>query len=116
MEKEFGSKVEDLVICIGPSIRKCCFSSEEESFKEKFTSVFNYENKYLEYEDNSRRFHIDLIEILKTEFRKIGVEDKQIHVANICTRCNTKDFFSYRECVQKGMKDYGTMATIVELA
>ena len=116
MEKEFGSKVEDLVVCIGPSIRKCCFSSEEESFKEKFTSVFNYENKYLEYEDNSRRFHIDLIEILKTEFRKIGVEDKQIHIANICTRCNTKDFFSYRECVQNGMKDYGTMATIVELA
>lgn len=115
MEKEFGSKVEDLLVCIGPSIRKCCFSSEEESFKEKFTSVFNYEEKYLEYEDKSNRFHIDLIEILKTEFRKIGVEDKQIHVANICTRCNTKDFFSYRECVQKGMKDYGTMATIVEL-
>ena len=115
MEKDFGSKAEDLIVCIGPSIRKCCFSSEEESFKEKFTSVFDYSNKYLEYEENSKRFHIDLIVILKEEFRKAGVQDKNVHIADICTRCNTEDFFSYRECCQKGFKDYGTMATIVEL-
>ena len=115
MENEFGSKAEDLIVCVGPSIRKCCFTSEEDSFKENFNSVFDYEEKYLEYENNSNKFHIDLIVILKEELKKAGIVDENIHVANICTRCNTEDFFSYRESCQKGMKDYGTMATIVEL-
>lgn len=115
MEEDYESNVKDLIVCVGPSIRKCCFSSEEESFKEKFTSVFDYEEKYLEYEENSKRFHIDLIEILKTEFKKIGIDNDNIHIAPICTRCNTEDFFSYRQCCQKGFKDYGTMGTIVEL-
>ncbi len=115
MKEEFGTKVEDIIVCIGPSIRKCCFTSEEESFKEKFTSVFNYENEYLTLEKNSNKFHIDLIKILNTELSKVGVDSKNIHVADICTRCNTEDFFSYRYCCQTGKSDYGTMATIVEL-
>lgn len=116
MIEKFNSKVEDLIVCIGPSIRKCCFSSEEESFKEKFTSVFKYTDEYLEYENNSKRFHIDLIHILKHEFKNIGILDKNIHVAGICTRCNTEDFYSYRAAVQKNKKDYATMATIVQIS
>ena len=66
---------------------------------------------------------ISLCMIVKNEERVLkrcldsvkDIVDENIHVANICTRCNTEDFFSYRESCQKGMKDYGTMATIVEL-
>ena len=116
MQEKYESKVEDLVICIGPSIRKCCFTSQEEAFKEKFTSVFEYAEDYLEYEEDKVTFHIDLIKILKHEFENVGVDESQIHVAPICTRCSTDDFFSYRYAVQNKFKDYGTMATIVELS
>ncbi|MBR2784392.1 MAG: peptidoglycan editing factor PgeF [Clostridia bacterium] len=116
MQEKYESKVEDLVICIGPSIRKCCFTSQEDSFKEKFTSVFEYAEDYLEYEEDNVTFHIDLIKILKHEFENVGVDESQIHVAPICTRCSTDDFFSYRYAVQNKFKDYGTMATIVELS
>lgn len=116
MQEKYESKVEDLVICIGPSIRKCCFTSQEDSFKEKFTSVFEYAEDYLEYEEDKVTFHIDLIKILKHEFENVGVDESQIHVAPICTRCSTDDFFSYRYAVQNKFKDYGTMATIVELS
>lgn len=115
MQEKYGSNVEDLVICIGPSIRKCCFTSQEESFKEKFTSVFGYSQDYLEYDEDGVTFHIDLIEILKHEFRNVGVSDEQIHVAPICTRSSVEDFFSYRYAVQNKQNDYATMATIVEL-
>lgn len=114
MIDKYNSRIEDLVVCIGPSIRKCCFTSKEESFKEKFRTVFNYNEEYLTYEDKET-FHIDLISILKHEFNAVGIENKNIHVADICTRCNTDDFYSYRYCVQNGKKDYATMATIVEL-
>ena len=116
MQEKYESKVEDLVICIGPSIRKCCFTSQEEAFKEKFTSVFEYAEDYLEYEEDKVTFHIDLIKILKHEFENVGVDESQIHIAQICTRCSTDDFFSYRYAVQNKFKDYGTMATIVELS
>ena len=116
MKENFSSNIKDLIVCIGPSIRKCCFTSKEKSFKDKFTSVFNYSDRYLEYENDKETFHIDLIEILKTELRNVGILDNNIYVANICTRCNTKDFFSYRAAVQSGKKDYATMATIVQVS
>lgn len=115
MKERYNSNVEDIIVCIGPSIRKCCFTSQEESFKEKFTSVFSYEEKYLSYESDKKTFHIDLIEILKHEFKNVGIKEQNIHVADICTRCNTQDFHSYREAVQSKKKDYATMATIVEI-
>lgn len=114
MIEKYGSKPEDLIVCIGPSIRKCCFVSSEESFKEKFTSVFKYSEDYLYYE-NAQTFHIDLLRILKAEFTKVGVTVENIHVADICTRCNTDDFYSYRYTVQHKEEDYATMATIVSL-
>ena len=115
MQEKYRTNIEDLVICIGPSIRKCCFTSQEETFKEKFTSVFDYSKDYLEYDEDGITFHIDLIEILKHEFESIGVRDEQIHVAPICTRSSVEDFFSYRYAVQNKQDDYATMATIVEL-
>lgn len=115
MKEKYNSNVEDIIVCVGPSIRKCCFTSQEASFKEKFTTVFNYKEEYLKYEEDNETFHIDLIKILKHEFKNIGIKEENIHVADICTRCNTEDFFSYRETVQNKRNDYATMATIVEI-
>ena len=116
MKENFSSNPKDLIVCIGPSIRKCCFTSKEETFKEKFTKLFDYSDRYLSYEEDNETFHIDLIEILKTELKKSNIQDDNIYVADICTRCNTNDFFSYREAVQNGKKDYATMATIVQVS
>lgn len=114
MIQKYNSNPEELIVCIGPSIRKCCFTSSEESFKEKFTSTFENSEDWLEYE-NEETFHIDLITILKNEFKKVNVKEENIHIADICTRCNTQDFYSYRYTVQHKEEDYATMATIVSL-
>lgn len=116
MKEKFESNIEDIIICIGPSIRKCCFTSKEVTFKEKFISVFKYSDNYLTYEEDNETFHIDLIEILKHELKNVGIKENNIHVADICTRCNTEDFYSYRAAVQSGKKDYATMATIVQIS
>jgi hypothetical protein len=116
MKENFNSNVEDIIVCIGPSIRKCCFTSKEEIFKEKFTNTFKYSNEYLVYEKDNETFHIDLIQILKHELENVGILPQNIHVADICTRCNSDDFYSYRFAVQNGKKDYATMATIVQIS
>lgn len=110
---EFGCNASDLIVCIGPSIKKCCFSSEEESFKKIFTDVWKNEEDYMFYEDNLKRFHIDLVYLIKKDLEKLGV--KNIIDSNICTVCNSNDFFSYRSATKNKQKNYGLMATIVSL-
>jgi len=113
MIKEFSSNPKDLIVCIGPSIRKCCFSSEEESFKKKFTDVWENEKEYIYYEEDNKRFHIDLIYLIKKDLESLGI--KNIVIAEICTVCNSDDFFSYRVATKNKQQDYGLMATIVSL-
>ena len=113
MQKRFGTNAEDLIVCVGPSINKCCFTSKEESFKKKFTDVFENEQEYLYYEKDKETFHIDMPYLIKRDFINLGANKKNIILSNICTKCNTKYFFSARDSRQKGYEDFGTFATIV---
>lgn len=115
MKEKYNSSEEDIIVCIGPSIRKECFTSKEESFKEKFTSTFKYSDEYLEYDEDGVTFHIDLIAILKHELKQSGILEKNIYVSDICTKCHIDDFFSYRYATQNKQDDYATMATIVQI-
>lgn len=115
LNEKFNSKFGDLIVCIGPSIRKCCFSSEDELFKKKFTDIWNFEDEYIYYMEDKKRFHIDLLYVIKKDLIDMGIKKENIADANICTMCNSEDFFSYRTYTKNKFKDYGLMATIVEL-
>ena len=115
MNEKFSCNFKDMIVCVGPSIKKCCFSSEDEDFKKKFTSIWKDEKEYIYYEKNSNRFHIDLSFVIKKDLTNLGIKEENIVIPNICTKCNCDMFFSYREATSKGYEDYGTMATIVTL-
>lgn len=115
LNEKFNSNIEDLIVCIGPSIRKCCFSSEDESFKKKFIDIWDFEDEYIYYEEDKKRFHIDLLYVIKKGLIDMGIKKENISDANICTMCNSEDFFSYRTYTKNKFNDYGVMATIVEL-
>lgn|SRR5574344_1413011 len=114
MHEKFNSNYEDLIVCIGPSIRKCCFTSMEEEFKNKFLEVFKDEENYVT-KDKEGRYHIDLIYLITNDLIRNKVKKENIKVANICTCCESKDFFSYRKATQNMESDYGTFATIAGL-
>ena len=116
MKELFGTNPQDLIICVSPSVLKCCFSSEDENFKKIFTDIWHYEEEYITYEkENLKRFHIDLPYVITKDLINVGVKEENIHFANICTCCNDKHFYSYRSKTQKGEEDYGCMATIVKI-
>jgi len=116
MQELFNTEPQNLIICVSPSVQKCCFSSEDENFKKIFTDIWPYEEEYITQNiQNTKRFHIDLPYVIKKDLINIGVKEENIHFAGICTCCNDSHFYSYRSKTQKKEDDYGCMATIVRI-
>ena len=86
MIEEFGVNPKDLIVGIGPSLGTCCseFIEREKDFPSNYHQFFLPDNR------------VDLWAISKFQLIEKGVQEKNIEFANICTKCNEKDYFSYR--------------------
>ena len=99
MQEKFDSKVEDLYVYLGPSIQKCCY----EVSKELEDIVINSFGK-----EFSQNRYIDLQKINEKQLNDIGVYN--IEISNICTKCSSKPYFSYR--LDKDCGRFGLIAMI----
>lgn len=88
-----GFCYDRLVAVIGPSIAGCCFEVGEEVYQ-LFFSKYGNERFYRQLPDGKHK--IDLPEILRSDLLKFGLEDRNIHISGICTKCRKDLFFSYR--------------------
>lgn len=108
MIKQFSCDVNDILVGIGPSICKNCFEVESEvanQFLNSFDSTQYIEN------NNNGKYKINLWEINKQILLDEGIKQKNITIADLCTKCNQKYFFSYRGTSGK----CGRLASIIEL-
>lgn len=100
MTKLYGSKPENLLVGISPSLGPCC------------AQFVNYETElpraFWEYQ--VRPFYFDLWQISFQQLVKAGVLPDHIQIASICTCCSQDDCFSYRRD-----KPTGRHATVVSL-
>lgn len=106
--KELGSRPEDIIICICPSIRKCCFEVEndvKEMFQEKFSFLKNI-NKHIINGYNPNKFHIDTVEINNQLLQNKGIKKENIYDSGICSVCNSDIIHSYR--IEKSKFKLGT--------
>lgn len=80
---------ENMIIYIGPHIRKCCYEVGDE-LKERFL------NKGYS-EDVFTANYLDLNKCIKDEMWKIGIKPSQVLEAPYCTKCSMEyKFHSYR--------------------
>ena len=86
MADHFHSRPGDLVAAIAPSLGPCCaeFVTHKEIFPPDFDEFKVSEN------------HFDLWRLSLHQLVMEGVDPKNITVSEICTRCHTDRFFSYR--------------------
>jgi YfiH family protein len=86
MEHHFDCESSDLVAAIGPSLGPCC--AEFVTHKEIFPAGF----------ENFRvsETHFDLWRLSSHQLVTAGINPNNITVSEICTRCHTDRFFSYR--------------------
>ena len=116
MMKEYSSKPGDIICCICPHIRKCCFEVDED-VKELFEKEYNYLgniDKIVfkgEIVSGKQKYYIDTTEINKQILKEIGLKESNIIDSNICTKCHHEYFHSYR--VEKELS--GRNAAVISL-
>ena len=100
MQNRFGSSSGDIRAGIGPSLGPCC------------AEFVNYRREipkgYWKYNVGNNRF--DFWAMSRDQLVACGIPLNNISVGNICTRCNTELFFSYR-----GEKVTGRFASLIGL-
>ena len=85
-EKKSGTKMKDLRVAIGPSIRKCCYEVGSE-FLGYFPGF---------YSGKGDKGRLDLVGVIKNRLLKRGIPEAHIDDTGLCTVCENKKFFSYR--------------------
>ena len=92
MQERYGSKPEDIVAGIGPSISVDHYEVGEEvavQFREKYGED---SEKVLQTRDG--RIYLDLWTANALQLQKMGVE--QIQISGLCTACHLDDWYSHR--------------------
>lgn len=83
----FKCDPQNIKIELGPSIQKCCYEVDSSMCE---IVVKNFGKKFVV--DNN----IDLQGINKQQILDLGIKKDNISISEICTKCNGKDYYSYR--------------------
>lgn len=89
MQESFDSDSGDILVGVGPGIRKCHFEisvSDQEKFQPYPEEVFQRGDKCF----------VDLPGIIKEQLESSGVRSDHIEDCGMCTFCEKEKYFSYR--------------------
>ncbi|MBP3707267.1 MAG: peptidoglycan editing factor PgeF [Clostridia bacterium] len=111
MINEYGSKPENLICCIGPTIRQCHFEVEDD-VKELYMNVFEDKSiiKTGEIKDGKRKYYIDSVKAIVEMLLKCGLKRENIVDSGICTMCNSDILHSYRADKERAGRNASIMS------
>ena len=96
MQQEFGTRPEELLTAIGPSIGPCCYEigpEVEQQFKDAFPG---HDAELFSHPNEEGGTHLSLWAANRLQLEEAGVLPEHIDEARTCTACHHEDFFSYR--------------------
>lgn len=94
MAAAFGSKPDNILAGIGPSIGPCCYEVKEDVASEVRRSSTDTAGLLLDMPGGT--IHLDLWEMNRRQLVEAGIRPENIELARICTACNTDVLFSNR--------------------
>lgn len=98
MKEAFGSRPEELLTAIGPSICQDCYevsADVADAFREAFPDK-EVQNEILRETVPNIKYHLNLQKANERIFRECGIPGENISVADLCTCCNPQYLFSHR--------------------
>lgn len=99
MQNRFNSDPKDIKVAISPNIKQCCYEVSEDIAKEANNLGYGFAIK-----DS----FLDIDSIIKYQLDELGIKDYEF--IDICTRCNSDRFYSYR-----ANKTTGRFASVIML-
>lgn len=111
MEKEFGSKAENIYAAVGPSICQDCYEVSEDVI-EQFKENFEEEHwNHLFYKKENEKYQLNLWAANEVILLEAGIRRDHMAVTNLCTCCNPDTLFSHR--ASRGKR--GNLAAFIAL-
>ena len=98
MEENFECDPKNIEAYICPSILKCCFEVDKEvvdMFYENYNNIDDYVLKG-DIKQGKQKYYIDTISINVNSMKELGLLEENIHCSNICTKCHSDKYHSYR--------------------
>ena len=101
MKEAFGTRPEDIIACIGPSICGDCYEVGEE-VADEFADAFHekYHDVILLKKQNGK-YQLDLGKANEIVLKEAGIKGDNLAVTNICTYCNPQLLFSHRRTAER---------------
>ncbi|MFR5584056.1 MAG: peptidoglycan editing factor PgeF [[Clostridium] scindens] len=100
-DEEYGSRPEDIVAAIGPSICQDCYEVSEDVI-DRFRDSFNEAVwPQLFYRKENGKYQLDLWRANEEVFLEAGILRENLAVTNLCTHCNQEVLFSHRATGEK---------------
>ena len=95
MKEAFGTRPENLLCAIGPSICKDCYEVGED-VAEAFRNTFGNCSETILKPRGNGKYHLDLWQANKKVLLDAGVKPEHLEITDLCTCCNPELLFSHR--------------------
>ena len=111
MNMAYGTRAEDVIAAIGPSICQDCYEVSEDVIEE-FQNAFDERHwDSLFYQKENKKYQLNLWKANEIILLEEGVRRENLAVTNVCTCCNSELLFSHR--ASKGQR--GGLAAFMSL-
>ena len=111
MKNEFKSDAKDIICGVGPAIGQCCFEVDEEVCQKFKKLEKEVGGQFIENLSIDGKYMIDLLEANKKILMHNGVQEENISVSDLCTKCNSDLLISHRQTNGKR----GTMVAMIQI-
>lgn len=96
MEKEYGSRADNIIAAVGPSICRKCYEVSED-VAQAFREAFRPEQFPLLFDEKGQgKYQLDLWEANRIILTEAGILPEHLDVTDLCTCCNHDKLFSHR--------------------
>lgn len=105
---QLGSNLKDIKVALGPHIGQCCYDIDEDRYYQFKQEFDGYSEKIFHWQQG--RWHLNLGLLNYLLLQEIGLQKHQIDFFPFCTKCNKKQFFSFR---RDKKENYGEMLSFI---
>ena len=96
LENEYGSKKENIIAAIGPSICRSCYEVSEDVADEFKKELTGHDAKEFLDDKGNGKYQLDLWKANEIILTEAGIRPENLDITDICTCCNPDLLFSHR--------------------